>query len=188
QTQTYEVVLSLTPPPDLRVLPGMGVEVLPESASAEGNAAADGTAPVLIPIAAVVAAADGTPTVWVVDPETGQVSRRSIETGALQDAEIAVLSGLRPGERIVTAGVHSLRDGMRVHPLASDSSPASDRSSEGLPESSSRGTSDTTSVSLPGPSSAGSSSPQSGASSAEPSSGDSPSPASKDSPAPTLGL
>lgn len=119
QTQTYEVVLSLTPPPDLRVLPGMGVEVLPESTTAEGNAAADGTAPVLIPISAVVAAADGTPTVWVVDPETGHVSRRTIETGALQDAEVTVLSGLTPGERIVTAGVHSLRDGMRVHPLAS---------------------------------------------------------------------
>lgn len=119
QTQTYEVVLSLTPPPDLRVLPGMGVEVLPESTTAEGNAAADGTAPVLIPISAVVAAADGTPTVWVVDPETGHVSRRTIETGALQDAEVTVLSGLTPGERIVTAGVHSFRDGMRVHPLAS---------------------------------------------------------------------
>jgi multidrug efflux pump subunit AcrA (membrane-fusion protein) len=80
---------------------------------------------VLIPIAAVVAAADGTPTVWVADPETGQVSRRTIETGVLQDAEVAVLSGLAPGERIVTAGVHSLREGMRVHPLTPD------RSSEG---------------------------------------------------------
>ncbi len=140
QTQTYEVVLGLTPPPDLRVLPGMAVEVLPESAgarasssatagagvnaaieaSAEGDAAADGAAPVLIPIAAVVAAADGTPRVWVVDPENGQVGRRPIETGALQAAEVAVLSGLAPGEQIVTAGVHSLRDGMRVHPLDSE--------------------------------------------------------------------
>jgi hypothetical protein len=31
-----------------------------------------------------------------------------------------VLSGLAPGERIVTAGVHSLREGMRVHPLAAE--------------------------------------------------------------------
>ena len=122
QTQTYEVVLGLTPPPDLRVLPGMGVEVLPDTAAsradAAGEEAGDGQAPVLIPIGAVVAAADGTPTVWVVDPENGQVSRRTIETGTLQGADVAVLSGLAPGERIVTAGVHSLREGMRVHPLA----------------------------------------------------------------------
>jgi multidrug efflux pump subunit AcrA (membrane-fusion protein) len=33
---------------------------------------------------------------------------------------VAVLSGLAPGERIVTAGVHSLREGMRVHPLSAE--------------------------------------------------------------------
>ncbi|WP_295878625.1 efflux RND transporter periplasmic adaptor subunit [uncultured Thiohalocapsa sp.] len=124
QTQTYEVVLGLTPPPDLRVLPGMGVAVLPDTVAAltdgEGEDVADGAAPVLVPVAAVVAAADGTPTVWVVDPESGKVSRRTIETGALQGADVTVLSGLAPGERIVTAGVHSLREGMRVHPLAAE--------------------------------------------------------------------
>jgi RND family efflux transporter MFP subunit len=124
QTQTYEVLLGLTPPPDLRVLPGMAVEVLPDTAGARAEVAddeaGDGTAPVLIPIAAVVAAADGTPTVWVVEPGTGRVSQRPIKTGALQGADVAVLSGLAPGERIVTAGVHSLRDGMRVHPLSSE--------------------------------------------------------------------
>jgi RND family efflux transporter MFP subunit len=122
QTQTYEVVLGLTPPPDLRVLPGMGVEVLPDTAASltDGADAADGAAPVLVPIAAIAAAADGTPTVWVVDPESGTVSSREIETGALQGADVAVLSGLAPGERIVTAGVHSLREGMRVHPLAAE--------------------------------------------------------------------
>jgi multidrug efflux system membrane fusion protein len=124
QTQTYEVVLGLTPPPDLRVLPGMGVEVLPDTAAlltdGEDANAADDTAPVLVPIASVVAAADGTPTVWVVDPESGKVSRRSIKTGTLQGADLAVLSGLRAGERIITAGAHSLREGMRVHSLDSE--------------------------------------------------------------------
>jgi multidrug efflux pump subunit AcrA (membrane-fusion protein) len=76
------------------------------------------TTSVLIPLAAIVAAADGTPTVWVVDPQTSEVSQRAIETGAVQGGEVAVLSGLTPGEQIVTAGVHHLRAGMRVHPLA----------------------------------------------------------------------
>jgi RND family efflux transporter MFP subunit len=129
QTQTYEVVLGLMPPPDLRVLPGMAVEVLPDTAAArvaqagtDGEDAAEVAPPVLIPIAAVAATAEGKPTVWVVDPETGRVSRRGIETGALQGADLAVLRGLAPGERIVTAGVHGLREGMRVHPLADQSS------------------------------------------------------------------
>jgi RND family efflux transporter MFP subunit len=121
QTQTFEVVLGLTPPPDLRVLPGMAVAVLPDTAGSRsgvaGDDTADGEAPILIPIAAIVAAADGTPTVWVVDPETGRVSQRPIETGTIQGADVAVLNGLAPGEQIVTAGVHHLRDGMRVHPL-----------------------------------------------------------------------
>jgi RND family efflux transporter MFP subunit len=125
QTQTYEVVLGLTPPPDLRVLPGMAVEVLPDTAASRVGAAEAGTVEaetaVLIPIAAVVAAPDGTPTVWVVEPESGRVGRRTIETGSLQGADVAVLTGLMPGEQIVTAGVHHLRDGMRVHSLDSES-------------------------------------------------------------------
>jgi len=74
----------------------------------------------LIPLAAVIAAADGKPRVWVVDPQTSQVSQRPVVTGAIQGSEVAVLSGLMPGEQIVTAGVHQLREGMRVHALASE--------------------------------------------------------------------
>ncbi|MCF7993213.1 MAG: efflux RND transporter periplasmic adaptor subunit [Thiohalocapsa sp.] len=161
QTQTYEAVLGLSQPPDLRVLPGMAVEVLPDTATEQTTAVTgpadsvetgegpahsptattsdadtadttpaedDGSpqaapaqaSPVLIPLAAIVAAADGTPRVWVVDPQTSQVSQRPVETDAIQGSEVAVLSGLAPGEQIVTAGVHQLREGMRVHPLASE--------------------------------------------------------------------
>ena len=40
-----------------------------------------------------------------------------ITVGAVQNSDIAVLSGLEAGERIVTAGVHHLRDNMPVRPL-----------------------------------------------------------------------
>jgi len=40
QTQTYEAVLGLSQPPDLRVLPGMAVEVLPDAATEQAAAAA----------------------------------------------------------------------------------------------------------------------------------------------------
>jgi RND family efflux transporter MFP subunit len=112
QTQTYEVVLGLVQPADVRVLPGMSVEVLPEAA-----AAGAAPRPILIPLKAVVAGPDGTPSVWVVDPASSRVSARPIEVGPVSGDAILVREGLEAGERIATAGVHHLRDGMLVRPL-----------------------------------------------------------------------
>jgi RND family efflux transporter MFP subunit len=112
QTQTYEVVLDLVQPQDMTVLPGMSVDVLPEGASADGGAIA-----LLIPLEAVSASPDGAPTVWVVDPDSSRVSRRSVEVGEVQGSDVLVLNGLQTGDRIVTAGVDHLREGMLVHPL-----------------------------------------------------------------------
>lgn len=112
QTQTYEVVLGLTRPQDVTILPGMSVEVLPGDA-------ADNEAPssVAIPLKAVAAGPDGTPRVWVVDPDTDRVAARAVSVGAVQGSDIIVLDGLRVGERIVTAGLGHLREGMWVRPL-----------------------------------------------------------------------
>jgi hypothetical protein len=68
QTQTYEVVLGLVRPKDVTVLPGMSAEVFPEAAVA-GSA----TSNLVVPLKAVFAGPDGTPLVWVVDPEGSRV-------------------------------------------------------------------------------------------------------------------
>ncbi|WP_211354025.1 efflux RND transporter periplasmic adaptor subunit [Thiohalocapsa marina] len=112
QTQTYEVVLELARPADVQLLPGMSVEVFPDS-----DQSGAGETAVRIPLKAVLAGPDGAPTVWVVDPDSARVSRRPITVGPVSGADLLVREGLKPGERIVTAGVHHLRDGMRVHPL-----------------------------------------------------------------------
>jgi RND family efflux transporter MFP subunit len=112
QTQTYEVVLGLTRPAGVSLLPGMALEVFPAE-----TPAGEEQASVLVPLRAVRAGTDGSPGVWVVDPESSRVSRRPITVGTIQGQDIVVLAGLRPGERIVTAGVNHLRDGMLVHPL-----------------------------------------------------------------------
>jgi RND family efflux transporter MFP subunit len=111
QTQTYEVVLSMTRPQDANILPGMAAEVLPEAADGEDNQV------VTVPVEAMFAGSDGESYVWVVDPDSGEVSRRAIDVGELTADGATVLAGLDPGERIVTAGVHQLRDSMRVRPL-----------------------------------------------------------------------
>lgn len=113
QTQTYEVVLSLVRPPETNILPGMSAEILPDHAAGP----AETQVSLSIPVNAIFAATDGSPQVWVVDPDTARVSRRAIRVARLTETAAIVESGLVPGEDIVVAGVSHLRDDMRVRPL-----------------------------------------------------------------------
>lgn len=111
QTQTYEVVLSLTRPQGVTILPGMAAEVFPSVAAGEGEEA------LLVPMKAIFAGPEGDSRVWVVDPDTSRVSQRVIEIGEVTGEGAVVTAGLASGERIVTAGVSHLRDAMLVRPL-----------------------------------------------------------------------
>ncbi len=72
---------------------------------------------------------DGQPCVWVYDEETGKVHERQIAVREiLADGRIVVREGVSAGERIVTAGVHSLAEGQSVRPIF----PQSDTNSGGL--------------------------------------------------------
>jgi len=57
---------------------------------------------------------EGQARVWIVDPVTGKVASRPVETGALLDDNVVVENGLAGGETIVTAGANLLREGQRV--------------------------------------------------------------------------
>jgi RND family efflux transporter MFP subunit len=56
----------------------------------------------------------GKPAVWVVDPHTSQVNLRPVAVGAYREDGVIVREGLRPGEIVVTAGVHKLIAGETV--------------------------------------------------------------------------
>lgn len=58
--------------------------------------------------------ANGQPQVWVVDPATQKVAARSVQLGALRGDRAAVVSGLKAGEWVVTAGVHKIAPGQQV--------------------------------------------------------------------------
>ena len=112
QTQTYEVVLALkSRPAGVTLLPGLAVTVLPLAAKAAPAAAA-----LSIPLTAISADATGRKFVWVVDAD-GRVARRDVVPGEVIGGNVALASGLKAGERIVTAGVGALREGMKVRPL-----------------------------------------------------------------------
>lgn len=57
---------------------------------------------------------NGQPQVWVVDPATQKVAARSVQLGALSGDRAAVISGLKTGEWVVTAGVHKIAPGQQV--------------------------------------------------------------------------
>ena len=100
-TRTRRVKIALENPPDTVRL---GTTI---TAELEG---ADLTA-IMIPQTAVLQK-DGKPHVWLVD--AGKVHLAPIEAGADAGRALQVAGGLKAGDRVVTAGVHSLEEGQKV--------------------------------------------------------------------------
>lgn len=89
-------------------LEGRTVYMLPLSAIALDPAARD------VVTETPEASAHKTASVFVFDPSTGEVDARTIEVGDLRGNSVEVFSGLQPGDKVVSAGVAFLRDGMKV--------------------------------------------------------------------------
>ena len=66
-----------------------------------------------VPLSAVHES-QGRSTVWVVDPGTSTTRLRPVSIATAQGNEVVIGSGLQPGERVVTAGVHVLTEGQVV--------------------------------------------------------------------------
>jgi len=90
-------------PADERLRPGM---------FARGEIAIGTGLTYMVPLESVVSS-DGYSYVFVLS-EDNIVARRRIETGAVQEGSIEVVSGLEAGERIVNKGAGFLKDGDRV--------------------------------------------------------------------------
>lgn len=73
-------------------------------------------ASLLVPISAIVQAANGKYGVFLVAQNgPGEVARlRAVDTGTVVGTDIAVVSGLAPGDTIITTGANLLKDGQRV--------------------------------------------------------------------------
>ncbi|MDU2064222.1 MAG: efflux RND transporter periplasmic adaptor subunit [Sporomusaceae bacterium] len=104
-SRTYKARIRLINPPSAVKL-GMTAAVNVAQGVSGGNGSG-----VYIPLAALYQSGNQ-PNVWVV--ENGALTLRPISVGTFGDNQIQVLSGLQPGERIVTAGVHKLQAGQKV--------------------------------------------------------------------------
>lgn len=72
-----------------------------------------GSGRITIPAAAVFER-DGKQQVWIVDPASKTVVLREVTIISRSDSTAGVTAGLEPGDRVVTAGVHSLEQGQSV--------------------------------------------------------------------------
>ncbi|MEM8774375.1 MAG: efflux RND transporter periplasmic adaptor subunit [Pseudomonadota bacterium] len=107
-TQTYQGRVAVTVPEDAVILPGMVGRVI---ATAPGQNKA-----MTIPLTAVAAKSDGSTFVFVLG-EDNAVSEQSVELGEATGDSVAVVSGVEPGDTIISAGVNQLIEGMIVRPI-----------------------------------------------------------------------
>lgn len=110
ETQTYRLVLTMPAPTDINVLPGMTVTVYAKLPDFNNQ----GSDFFLVPASAVFSGNDNKSYVWIVDPETMQVKKVAVTVTRLSGQSIHITQGVKPGDRIVTAGVHFLHEGQKI--------------------------------------------------------------------------
>ena len=113
-SQTYPVVLGFEDLKGFRVLPGMAVKVIPVNTDTSSMSLV-----LTVPLTAVVPDNQGKQYIWVVNSKN-ITEKRFILVGALSKNRIQVNSNLAVGERVIIAGVSSVKEGMKVRPYITD--------------------------------------------------------------------
>jgi len=109
--QTYEVTFTMVRPTDVNLLPGMTAKVRVELKAGDEDEG------IVIPTTALLSEPNGEFFVWVFDPDSGRVTRRTVTVADPRERGIGIVSGLADKELVVAAGASQLQDGMRVHRL-----------------------------------------------------------------------
>jgi RND family efflux transporter MFP subunit len=108
-TRTRRIKIALDNPPDSFRL---GATIFARPVAGAGAA-------IRVPASALLAEGDRT-RIFVVDPQSLKVALREVEVAPDIDDRWIVRAGLKAGERVVTAGVHRLKDGQLVRIDGSD--------------------------------------------------------------------
>lgn len=116
-TRTFPVTLVMDQPSDIQVLAGMAGEARLVKATYPDLA----TRGMEIPLNALFSMdEDKKDYVWIIDEATMQVSQREVQLGRMTNTGVVIYQGIQPGEWIVTAGVHFLREGQQVDFISED--------------------------------------------------------------------
>ncbi|MCF6435621.1 efflux RND transporter periplasmic adaptor subunit [Pseudoalteromonas sp. MMG022] len=108
-TNTYEVTLAMSPPSGYNILPGMTARVFASEVSADQQA-------IYLPINTVLKDDVGN-YVWTVESVgdgKGKINKTTVTLGEMTKYGFQIISGLSPGEQVVSAGMSKVNDGQMV--------------------------------------------------------------------------
>ena len=115
-TRTYPVTLVMDQPEGIRILPGMAGKARGNKEASAQMAEDQGMVGFQVPVAATFSDDAGQSCVWVVDPQSSTVSKRTVDLIGITERG-AMISGVEAKETIVTAGVNFLVEGQKVRVL-----------------------------------------------------------------------
>lgn len=104
-SRTYEAKLKIKND-DLKIKPGMACNI--------GVPLDEDHAMLLLPSKAVMKDERGTNYVFVVNKQAQKAKRVNIQTNGIINNQLAVLSGVTPGDLLIVEGQHKLSDGMKI--------------------------------------------------------------------------
>ncbi len=115
ETQTYRVAFTMNEPQGINIFPGMSVTIKVQLHDFKSG----GEKFFILPSGAVFSGNDNKTYVWVIDPQTKIIKKTEVKVSRLADNNVRVLSGVKPGDMVVAAGAHYLREGDKVRPVKS---------------------------------------------------------------------
>ncbi len=109
-SQTYAVVYAMDAPKDVNITPGVRATV-----TLKGS---DESLPEVlgVPVSALLTGTDDSMSVWVYDEKTERIHSQKVTVGPMIEGWVAVLSGLEKGQKVVSAGVTQMKEGLLVRP------------------------------------------------------------------------
>jgi multidrug efflux system membrane fusion protein len=113
QSRTYRVKLTLTSPSE-RVRLGMTGDAILSPVGTDPPGSAQST--FVVPATAIFHM-DGRPAVWIVGGGNSTLQLRAVKIGSYSDRSSVITAGLKDGEVVVLAGVHTVHAGQRVRPV-----------------------------------------------------------------------
>lgn len=118
-TLSYRVSLLLKVPPGLSLLTGMSADVVFYASDFTTGA----TTNVDIPRLALTTddvTENTSSSVWVFDSLTSTAVQRQVQIGAISSGEVEVISGFKPGDKVILSGINLLTEGMLVTELKTE--------------------------------------------------------------------
>lgn len=110
-SQTYEVIYSMDAVKGIEITPGIRATV---TLVGDDTMKMDALG---VPISALVTSASDDISVWVYDSETQRIHNQAIQVGTMVGGFVAVMSGLNEGQKVVSAGVTKMTEGLLVRPF-----------------------------------------------------------------------